>query len=71
VGGACGRPFSIGEAMNLQENIADAKKSLRRIKRAAPWLLTEYVELQNAKAALLDAQKRYELARTRWEEIGR
>jgi hypothetical protein len=56
---------------SLPEIIADAKRQLQRLKRDAPWLLREYMELQVATDALREAEARYKKARQQWEGVGK
>lgn len=52
------------------QTIADAKKSVRRMKRAAPEMFYEWQELRNAEANLKHARARLEKARKAWKKVG-
>jgi hypothetical protein len=55
---------------DLAEQIADAKKQVRKMKLAAPYLYHEYQELHESKRALAAAKDRYLRAKAAWKALG-
>ena len=60
-----------GDLNGLLKVVADAKRSLRRMKKCAPHLYPEYIEMLHAKAALVRAKEKYLEAKKRWEQLGK
>jgi hypothetical protein len=57
--------------MSLAEQIESAKASIRKLKRAAPYLYPEHGELFRARQAVRDAKARLKAAEKAWKELGR
>jgi len=55
----------------LAEQIAQAKSSIRKIKRAAPWLYYEYHAMKDAEAAVREARVRLKKCRANWKRMGK
>jgi hypothetical protein len=56
------------EASDLERQVSIARKRRMDTARAVPWLFREYTELVRAKAAFVEAQRRYEQAQKDWDE---
>jgi hypothetical protein len=51
----------------FQDQVNEARKSLVKLRRAAPYLFHEWQELKQAEMDLARAKKRYEAAKKRWQ----
>ena len=57
--------------MNLHENIEDAKKRLRAMKRDTPWILGEYQQLMAIRQRHAMLTQMLEKAEKTWRELGK
>jgi hypothetical protein len=57
--------------MNLQENIHDAKKRLREMKRSTPWIFNEYQQLMAIRERHAMLTRMLEKAEQTWKELGK
>ena len=54
----------------LVEQMAGAKKEIRKMKRAVPYIFPEYSILCSAKNKLEQAQENYKAAKQTWNKLG-
>lgn len=55
----------------LAEQIELAKRRIRQMKRAVPYLLPEWLELKNAERRLAEAKKDLAAKRAAWKKLGK
>ena len=55
--------------MSLRDQIEDAKRHIKKLKRVSPYIFHQWQRLEQAKAQLKAARTEYEAAKKAWREL--
>jgi hypothetical protein len=56
--------------MSLRQQITEARRHIRKLKRAAPYIFPEWQRLKNAERQVEVSRKELEAARKAWRQVG-